>query len=328
MSDFASAAMVGVMLKGMARLGLDTGPVQHLAQTEGAHIPLQSKQALATAAWAQGGWASLLHLGQGFHDMADAPLHRALASAPDAAILLARWCRLEKYVHSRHRVLCLQVVPTQATLQHISLVPRTPPAAAEDLVVLGLLCALLQALGLRQVSAQLQGVDVFPQADAQALHTLATQGRTAHWTLHWAEDLPSTLAPPSSISLPPAQAPHKLCASMDWPDLAQQCAATMLGDLMYPHTVASVAQQMGLSARSLQRQLQHHGLRFSQVAAEVRLRAAAWWLLESRLSLAEIGFVCGYADQAHFNRSYKRHTGLAPGAYRTSFGGASAVLTP
>lgn len=316
MSDFASAAMVGVMLKGMARLGLDTGPVQHLAQVEGAHVPLQAKQTLVAAALAQGGWGSLLHLGQGFHDLADAPLHRALASAPDAATLLARWCRLEKYVHSRHRVVCLQVGPQQATLHHVSLAPHTTPAAAEDLVVLGLLCALLQALGLRQVQAQVQGVDVFPQADTQGLHTLAHQGRTGVWTLHWA------VAPPPSVptATPSVRPPRHLCQALAWPALAQQCAATLLGDLMHPHTVDSVAQQLGLSARSLQRHLHTHGLRFSQIATEVRLRAAAWWLLETPLSLAEIGFVCGYADQAHFNRRYKRHTGLAPGAYRNHFG--------
>lgn len=316
MSDFASAAMVGVMLKGMARLGLDTGPVQHLAQTEGAHIPLRAKQALATAALAQGGWASLLHLGQGFHDLADAPLHRALASAPDAATLLARWCRLEKYVHSRHRVLCLQVGPQQATLQHVSLAPHTTPTAAEDLVVLGLLCALLQALGLRQVRAQVQGVDVFPHADAQALHTLATQGHTGVWTLHWVV----AAQPCVTTARPSAQPPHHLYQALAWPTLAQQCATTLLGDLMHPHTLGSMADLLGLSTRSLQRHLHTHGLRFSQIAAEVRLRAAAWWLLETPLSLAEIGFVCGYADQAHFNRCYKRHTGLAPGAYRSSFG--------
>lgn len=321
MSDFASAAMVGVMLSGMARLGLDTRTVQHLAHPEGAHIPLQAKQALVATALAQGGWPSLLQLGQGFHAHTDAPLHRALASAPDARALLARWCRLEKYVHSRHRVVCLQMGQQQATLQHVSLAPHLPPKAAEDLVVLGLLCALLQALGLQQVRAQVQGVDVFPHTDAQALHTLAAQGRTAHWTLHWAES-PIPPQPPSAPT--PALPPQDLCQPLAWPALAHQCATALLGDLMHHHTVDSVAQQLGLSARSLQRHLHAHALHFSHIAAEVRLRAAAWWLLETPLSLAEVGFVCGYSDQAHFNRNYKRHTGLTPGAYRGSFGASPA----
>lgn len=316
MSDFASAAMVSVMLKGMVRLGLDIRSVQHLAQADGAHVPLQAKQALVAVALAQGGWTSLVQLGQGFHDLADAPLHRALASAPNAATLLARWCRLEKYVHSRHRILCLQVGRQQVMLQHVSLAHQASPAAAEDLVVLGLLCALLQALGLSQVRARVHGVDVFPQADAPALRTLAHLRQTGVWMLDWAAEAPHI---PSAASSP-VQPPHNLCEALLWPALAQQCAATLLGDLMHPHTVVSMARLLGLSTRSLQRHLHSDGLSFSQITAEARLRAAAWWLLESSLSLAEIGFMCGYADQAHFNRDYKHRTGLAPGAYRSGFG--------
>ncbi|MDZ7936960.1 MAG: helix-turn-helix transcriptional regulator [Rhodoferax sp.] len=320
MSDFASAAMVGVVLSGMEKLGLDTQAVQHLAPTKGAHIPLHAKQMLVAAAMAQGGWASLVQLGQGFHAHTDAPLHRALASAPDASTLLARWCRLEKYVHSRHRVQCVQVLHHQARLQHISLALHTPPSAAEDLVVLGLLCALLQAQGLQQVRAEIQGVAVFPTMDIQALPALALRGQTAHWTLRW--DSPATTSPKQRI--PPAstpdQLPTNLCDAMPWSTLALQCAHAFLEDLMHTHSVASIAHSLDLSARSLQRHLKYQGLSVSRIAAEVRLRSSAWWLLETPLSLAETGFVCGFADQAHFNRSFKRHTGLTPGAYRTSFG--------
>eukprot|EP01031_Cornospumella_fuschlensis_P032118 gene32118-38840_t len=99
----------------------------------------------------------------------------------------------------------------------------------------------------RQVLAQVQGVDVFPQADTQGLHTLAHQGRTGVWTLHWA------VAPPPSVptATPSVRPPRHLCQALAWPALAQQCAATLLGVLMPPPTVGSVAQQLGLSARSL-----------------------------------------------------------------------------
>ena len=325
MSDFASAAMVNVVLNGMALLGMDTRAVRHLANPEAAHIPLQAKQTLVAATLAQGGWPSLLQLGQGFHTLGDAPLHRALASAPDAATLLERWCRLEKYVHSRHRVRCLQVDPQQASLQHVSLTPNTAPTAAEDLVVLGLLCALLQALGLQEVRAQIQGVEVFPRAEASALATLAAQGNTAHWTLHWTQALTPDPQWPAHETTAQRPMPQDLCKSLPWPALAQRCAQTLLGDLMQIHTVASMATHLGLSARSLQRHLHAQGLQFSHIIAETRLRAAAWWLLETPLSLAETGFVCGYADQAHFNRCYKRQTGLTPGAYRSSFGAAPSA---
>ena len=35
--------------------------------------------------------------------------------------------------------------------------------------------------------------------------------------------------------------------------------------------------------------------------------------------LAEVGFLCGYADQAHFTREFRRRVGLPPERYRRAF---------
>ena len=51
----------------------------------------------------------------------------------------------------------------------------------------------------------------------------------------------------------------------------------------------------------------------------MRLRAAAWWLVRTDTPLAEVGFVCGYADQPHFTREFGRRVGLTPAAYRADF---------
>lgn len=60
-------------------------------------------------------------------------------------------------------------------------------------------------------------------------------------------------------------------------------------------------------------------LRFTGLAAQARVRHAAWQLIETGLSLAEIGFLCGYADQAHFTRDFGRRVGLSPERYRVAF---------
>jgi AraC family transcriptional regulator len=39
-------------------------------------------------------------------------------------------------------------------------------------------------------------------------------------------------------------------------------------------------------------------------------------MLDPRPSLAEIAIICGFADQSHFTRIFKRFTGLGPGAWR------------
>ncbi|MBB3262611.1 AraC-like DNA-binding protein [Azospirillum sp. OGB3] len=50
--------------------------------------------------------------------------------------------------------------------------------------------------------------------------------------------------------------------------------------------------------------------------AEVRLKRACEWLARSDLSIAEIAYRTGYADQSAFTRAMRRATGLTPAAYR------------
>jgi transcriptional regulator GlxA family with amidase domain len=62
------------------------------------------------------------------------------------------------------------------------------------------------------------------------------------------------------------------------------------------------------------------------------MEAAAELLSKSALGLAEIGFTCGFADQAHFTRAFKRFTAFTPAAYRSDFAtithSRSALLHP
>ena len=64
-------------------------------------------------------------------------------------------------------------------------------------------------------------------------------------------------------------------------------------------------------------QLQGTGLR--PLLAEARYRMAGWWLLQTGTALAEIGFLCGYADQSHFTREFRLRSGMTPGDYRRDF---------
>lgn len=49
----------------------------------------------------------------------------------------------------------------------------------------------------------------------------------------------------------------------------------------------------------------------------LRVRTACERMLEPYVSLAEVSFAAGFADQSHFTRSFRRITGMTPAAFRS-----------
>jgi AraC-like DNA-binding protein len=77
-------------------------------------------------------------------------------------------------------------------------------------------------------------------------------------------------------------------------------------------SVESVAADLGVSRRTLQRQVKVLGLPapdYWRLLARAR-RAAG--LLTSGLPLGEIAFLCGFSDQAHMTREFRRWFGRTP----------------
>jgi len=82
-------------------------------------------------------------------------------------------------------------------------------------------------------------------------------------------------------------------------------------------TVAAVARRLGLAPRTLQRRLaEEHDTSFQNVADEVRAELARRWLGDPALSVAEVAFALGFADQSAFHRAFVRWTGVTPGQFR------------
>jgi AraC-like DNA-binding protein len=315
MDDFASAAMLRVLRAGLRELGIEAPGVPDApAGAPRAQVPLDLKRALVEAAVRAGGLACLPRLGRGVHAHPDDPAHRALVAARDGLDLIERWRRLERYVHSRHRIEVVEASVGRATLRHVSRDAGTPPSAPEDLVVLGVIAALLEAFGTTRVVASIDDALVLPGTDEATLRRLAAARRTGTWTLAWRE--------PDASAAPRAEgsgAPVGLCDAIAWPEAAKRCARVLLADPLGPRSLVAVAAALGVSGRSLQRALAAHGMRFSDLLAEVRVRAAAWWLIETAEPIAAAGFVSGYSDQPHFTRDFGRRTGLPPGRYREHF---------
>ncbi len=85
--------------------------------------------------------------------------------------------------------------------------------------------------------------------------------------------------------------------------------------------IDAVATQLGLSARTLQRRLGADGTTFQGIVDRARRRLAERYLEDDRLSLAEIGFLVGFADPSNFHRAFRRWTGMTPSECRAAGGG-------
>lgn len=78
-------------------------------------------------------------------------------------------------------------------------------------------------------------------------------------------------------------------------------------------TVTLIAKQLGISGRTLRRQLEQAGHSLRALVDDVR-RERADELLAGGISVKEIAFALGFSEPSAFSRAYKRWTGKAPTA--------------
>lgn len=81
-------------------------------------------------------------------------------------------------------------------------------------------------------------------------------------------------------------------------------------------SLASCAERLHCSPRTLQRRLGAVGSHFQTALDDTRRGLAEVWLADPRLKLIEVAELLGYTDQAAFTRAFQRWTGLAPGQWR------------
>jgi AraC-like DNA-binding protein len=77
-----------------------------------------------------------------------------------------------------------------------------------------------------------------------------------------------------------------------------------------------VAAALGLTARTLQRQLAEAGVNFSALLDATRRDLAQDYLRAPGLSLTEIAFLLGFAEQSSFNHAFRAWFGTTPAKWR------------
>jgi len=83
-------------------------------------------------------------------------------------------------------------------------------------------------------------------------------------------------------------------------------------------TLAAVADALGVGERTLARRLAGEGAPFRQIVDELRRDLAKGYLADPELSLSQIAYLLGYAEQSAFTTAFRRWTGQSPGRYRAA----------
>ena len=83
-------------------------------------------------------------------------------------------------------------------------------------------------------------------------------------------------------------------------------------------TLALLARELRLSPATLRRRLEGEGASWGHLKDEVRRDLALQHLREGRLSVGEIAARLGFNDASTFYRAFRKWTGSAPGAWRSS----------
>ncbi len=80
--------------------------------------------------------------------------------------------------------------------------------------------------------------------------------------------------------------------------------------------MAEVAQQLGMSERSLRRRLAGEGVTYTQLFEQALASAAKRMLRDPGQSILGAAYAMGFSDSSAFHRAFKRWTGVTPKQYR------------
>lgn len=80
--------------------------------------------------------------------------------------------------------------------------------------------------------------------------------------------------------------------------------------------IGTLARQLAMSGRTLQRRLSAEGVSYQGLLEDARKEAAGRYISESTLAIGEVAYLVGYSEPAPFHRAFKRWYGTTPEAFR------------
>lgn len=277
-------------------------------------VPLAPYRSILRAAFSHDGGKALLGAGERLRELQH-PWLFVLLNSDSPTLLIEKEMRLSAFFHSRHQVLIEEVSDTSIRLRHASTTDE-PTQAVDNLASCGQHLVLLEEIGCRHLRLR------FPDSseperwvyDDGTLTPPPAGGGYDRWLFAWTAFVPSRRPMVGLDEMLLGGSGERELAEEE--DVAAAVRRIIRRDLGRTWKIADVAAALDLSTRSLQRSLAALGDRYSDVVDRTRNLEAARLLRQSELSITEIGYICGFADSAHFSRSFKKRHGLSPSAYR------------
>jgi AraC-like DNA-binding protein len=319
--DFARASIVNLVRREVERrypelLPLPFKPVDNLRN---ATVPAGDKRHLINQVLDTVGAGALLSIGQGLRDGDFDPLWQAASRAANPDQLLNGWRRLEGYAHSANRLELTQVGPVEIDCRRYAVANANPPQPAENLLICGVIIALLEIIGCRELRCEMPEVSgkkvvIYEGGTFNVPDKRGEELDTKYWKIYW-----KTFEPRSGNNLadsPETTVPVPADCNSKTRSTVIRAAKYLSADFLRQWKVGELAGELGMSERSFQRRLSEAELTFSNLVRGLRIQEACRLFQEADTSLALIGFCAGFSDSAHFSRDFRAGTGSTPTAFR------------
>ncbi|MBE7638212.1 helix-turn-helix domain-containing protein [Sneathiella sp. P13V-1] len=274
------------------------------------------KKELLFQLWQKGGDQAILEIGQSVTQVDYDPIWRIALNAPSVSRLIEGWSRFEAYAHSSNRVSFDRCGPTSLSCVRYSQSDQ-PPNQVENLLICGLLIALLQGAGCRNLvcsARQIDGELVSIWKNGNFLKI--TEGNSIladQFTFTWTDFEGSGKSP---FADPEHMAPIKMKNPFFASPLVSKICEHLYHDISRPWKLADLAALMNISNRSLQRRLTENNLSFSTIVRAARINMACQFLESPMMDITAVGYCTGFTDSAHFSRDFKASMGMTPSEFR------------
>ena len=261
-----------------------------------AHLA-DEKGTLLWYAYERGGARPLLAVGRALSRAKDMPVLQVLLNSQSPSIIAEKWTRLEEYHHSSHRTRIENTDDTAWSCARYS-TKGVSPSIPFNCLIFGLQMGLLRLYGCEEVVGHADNLTDLGDED---LRQVVYPASLDQWGISWKSK------PPVSNKTSPLE-----------PDepLLKRLSQILVEDLGRVWRLKTASHALAQSPRTLQRNLAELGHTFSSVLRTARTAQAGRLLRQTDWSLSDIGYACGYADQAHFQRDFRRAVNMTPKKFR------------